>query len=232
MLALHSLSLSKSLISSHVFSELIASMTKVWVSPFDFALASLAQLSLVRSAAVSKSVNHSSNFVESCSLKMAMSCSREFVRFVCFCVVHSVSVYWCTTSPNGSVGAGVEVSCALSMRERFCSSHSMFYAVQSLCWLTFSMASTCCHKLFISLVSMVKFAWLLGKRSPRQPSTSDPPKASIVSELFVLSLSLLGPISMPLVSSTWELRSLSLPVCPVPLWQVVIAWVLYVAQYD
>ena len=124
MLALHTLSLSKTLISSHGFSELIASMTNVWVSPVDFALASLAWLLLVRLAAVSKSVNHSSNFVESYSLKIAMSYSSEFVRFVYFCVVHSVSVYWCITSPKGSVGAGVEVSCTLSMRKRFCSSHS------------------------------------------------------------------------------------------------------------
>ena len=124
MLALHSLSLSKSLILSHVFLELIASMTTVHVKPLDFALASLDQLSLVRSAAVSISINHSSNFVELCSLKMAMSCSREFVRFVCFCVVQNMSMYWCTTSPNGSVGPGVEISCVLSIRERFCSSHS------------------------------------------------------------------------------------------------------------
>ena len=61
MLALHSLTLSKSFILSHVFSELIASMTNAWVSPLDFALASLTQLSLVRSATLSKSVNHSSN---------------------------------------------------------------------------------------------------------------------------------------------------------------------------
>ena len=121
MLVLHSLSLSKSLISSYVFSELLASMTNVHVSPLNFALASLAQLSLVRSAAVPISINHSSNFVELCSLKMAMFCSREFVRFVCFCVVHSVSLYWHTTSQNGPVGAGVEVGCALSVRERFCS---------------------------------------------------------------------------------------------------------------
>ena len=79
---------------------------------------------------------------------------------------------------------------------------------------------------------MVKFAWLLGRRSPRHPSASDPPKTSLVSELFVLSLSLSGPISMPLVSSTWESRYLSLPLHPVPLWQVVIVWVLYVVQYD
>ena len=124
MLALSSLSLSKSLISYHFFLELITSVTNVWVHPFDFALESLAQLSLVRSAAVSKSVNHSSNFVDLYSLKTAMSYSREFVRFVCFCVVHSVSVYWHITFPNGSVCAWVEVSCTLSAREIFCSSHS------------------------------------------------------------------------------------------------------------
>ena len=124
MLALHSLSLSKSLISSHVFSELIASVTKVHVSPLDFALASLPWISLVRSAVVSISVNHFSNFVESCSLKMAMSYSREFVRFVCFCAVHRVSIYWHITSLNGSVGPWGEAGCALSIRERFSSSFS------------------------------------------------------------------------------------------------------------
>ena len=34
------------------------------------------------------------------------------------------------------------------------------------------------------------------------------------------------------VMSLWELRSLSLPVCPVPPLQVVIAWVVYVVQYE
>ena len=124
MLALYSLSLSKFLISPHVFSELIAFMTNVHFNPLDFALVSLAQLSMVRSAAVSISVNHSYTFVESCSLKMTMSCSRKFVRFVCFCVLHSVSVYWHTTSLNCSVGAGIEGVCVLNTRERFCSSLS------------------------------------------------------------------------------------------------------------
>ena len=90
MLALHSLSLCKSSISFPVFSEFIASMINVWVSPLDLALASLAQFSFVRLATVSKSINHSSSFVELCPLKMAMSCSSEFVSFVCFCVVHIV----------------------------------------------------------------------------------------------------------------------------------------------
>ena len=53
MLALPRLSLCKSLMSSNVFSEVIASMTNVHVNPLDFALASLAQLSLVRYVAVS-----------------------------------------------------------------------------------------------------------------------------------------------------------------------------------
>ena len=87
------MSLSKSFISSQDFSELIASETNVRVNPLDLASASLAQLSLVRSAAVFISINHSSNFVESYSLKTVMSCSSELVRFVCFCVVCSVSVY-------------------------------------------------------------------------------------------------------------------------------------------
>ena len=96
-----------------------------------------------------------------------------------------------------------------------------------------SLASTCCHKLCISLVRMLRFAWLLGRRLLRWPSASDPPKATVVSQLCVLSLSLslLGPITMPQVSYVWELSSLS-SVCPAPPWQVVIAWVLYVVQYD
>ena len=110
MLALHSLSLSKSLILSNVFSELIASMTNMDVNSLDFTLASLAHLSLVGSATASISVSHCSNFAESCSLKIAMSCSGEFMRFVCFCVVHSVSMYWHTTSPNGFVGLSVRES--------------------------------------------------------------------------------------------------------------------------
>ena len=84
----------------------MASMTNVDVNPLDFALASLAVHSYVRSAAVSMSVSHSSNFVESCSLNTAMSCSNEFFRFVCFCVVHKVFVYCHITSLKGSVGVG------------------------------------------------------------------------------------------------------------------------------
>ena len=220
MLALHSLSLSKSLISSQVFSELIASVTNVCVTPLDFALASFAQLSLVTSAAVSISINHLSNFVELHSLKMAMSCSREFVRLVCFCIVHRVSVYWHTTSPNGSVGDGVEVGCTLSARERFCSSLSSWSMQSNPSAYWSSLASTHCHKPCISLVRMLKFIWLLGRRSLRWPSASDPPKATVVSKLCVLSLllSLLGPISMPPTSSLWELSSLFSPVCPAPPW--------------
>ena len=117
MLVLHTLSLSKSLIYSQDFSELIASMNNVWVSPLDFALASLTWLSLVRSAALSISVNHSSNFVKLHLLKTVMSCSSELVRFVCLCVVHNVPVYSCITSPKDLAGVGVEVGCGWSMRE-------------------------------------------------------------------------------------------------------------------
>ena len=54
------------------------------VNPLNFVLASMAWLSLVRSAAVSISINHSSNFVELCSLKMAMSCSRDICKICLF----------------------------------------------------------------------------------------------------------------------------------------------------
>ena len=84
----------------------MACVTNVHVNPLDFALASLALLSYVRSAAVSMSVNHSSSLVESCSLKTAVPCSQEFVRFDCFCVVHKVSVLHCITSTKSSVGVG------------------------------------------------------------------------------------------------------------------------------
>ena len=175
-IALHSLTLSKSLMSSHVFSELIASMTNIHVNPHDFALASLAPLSLVRSAAVSILVNHSSNFAESCSLKMAMSCSKELVRCVCFCVVYSVSMYRSTTSPNGSVGVEVEVGCVLRVRESVCISFlgKSMLSNPSTGW--HFLASIHCCKLCISLASMCKSDWLLEGRSLRWPSASDPQK--------------------------------------------------------
>ena len=68
-------------------------MTNVCVNPLNFALASLAQILFVRSAAVSISISHSPNFVESYLLKTDMSCSNELVRLICFCVVHRVFVY-------------------------------------------------------------------------------------------------------------------------------------------
>ena len=95
-----------------------------------------------------------------------------------------------------------------------------------------SLASSHCCKLLISLLSMLKFAWPLSRRSPWWPSTSDPPNTITVSELFVLSLSLSGPISIPPVFSMWKLRSLTLPDYPASLWWVVILSVLYVVQYD
>ena len=105
ILVLHSLSHCKSFISSQDLSELIASVTNVQVNPLNLAFASLAQLSLVRSSAVSISI------VESYSLKTVISCSKKLVRFVCLCVVHNVLVYWHVTSLKGSVGVGIGDSC-------------------------------------------------------------------------------------------------------------------------
>ena len=69
-------------------SKLMASVTNVHVNLLDFALASLALLSFVRSAAVSMSIEPFFQFGGvMCSLKTAMSCSNQFVRFDCFCVV-------------------------------------------------------------------------------------------------------------------------------------------------
>ena len=101
----------------------MAYVTNVHVNPLNFALVSLALLSLVRSAVVLMSINHSSSLVESCSLKTAISCSSEFIRLDCFCVVHKVSVYCCITSLKGSVGVGE--GGGWRAIERFGSSHSM-----------------------------------------------------------------------------------------------------------
>ena len=183
-----SLSHSKSFISSQDLSELIASMTNVWVSPLDLALASLAQHSFVRFPAVSISWPIY-NFVELYSLKRAVSCSNELVRFVCLGEVHKVSVYWYITSPKGSAGVGK--GSGWSASERFCSSHSM--QSKHLCWLS-SQASTHWHKSFISLMSAINLAWLLYIGSSGWPSASGPPKATVASELWVLSLSFSRPV--------------------------------------
>ena len=109
--------------------KLMAFVTNVCVNPLDFALASLALLSFLRLATVSMSVSHSSNLVELCSLKTAILCSNEFVRFDCFCVVHKMFVYCHTTSPKGSVcvGGGDEVL------SRFCSLHCVLSKVSAGC---------------------------------------------------------------------------------------------------
>ena len=121
-----------------------------------------------------------------------MSCCREFVRLLCFCVVHRVSVYWHTNFPDGSVDDGVGVSFDLSMRERFCSSCSRWSMQSNPSGGCPSLASIHCHKLFISLVCMPKFAWLLGRRSPRHPSASDPLKAIVVSNCLCFHCHCLG----------------------------------------
>ena len=104
--ALQSFSHNRSLMSSQDLFEVMASVTSVHVKPCDFALESLALLSLVRSVAISMSVSQASNLVESCSLKTGISCSKEFVRLDCFCMEDKVSVDCCITSPRGSAGAG------------------------------------------------------------------------------------------------------------------------------
>ena len=109
----------------------MASVTSVHVNLLDFTLVSLALFSLVGSAAVSMSINHSSSLAESCSLKTSISCSSEFVRFYCFCVVHKVFVDWTITSPKGSVGEGG--GGGWSAIERFLSPHSMQSKVSADC---------------------------------------------------------------------------------------------------
>ena len=96
--------------------------------------------------------------MESYSLKTVMSCSNDLVRFVCFCVVHKVSVYWHITFLKGSVG--VREGGGWSARERFCSSYSL---QSKLSAGSPSLASTHWHKSFIFLVSDVNLAWLLGR---------------------------------------------------------------------
>ena len=104
--ALQSSNLNRSFISSHDLFEEMASATSVYIKSCDFTFASLALLSLVRSAAVSMSISQSSNLVESCSLKTGISCIKEFVRLDGFCVEHKVSLYWHNTSLSSSAGAG------------------------------------------------------------------------------------------------------------------------------
>ena len=86
--ALQSFTLHISFILSHGLFEEITSMTSVCTKPHDFALANLALLLLVRSTAPSMSRSQSNNLVESCSLKMGISCIKEFVRLDCICVEH------------------------------------------------------------------------------------------------------------------------------------------------
>ena len=183
-------------------------------------MASLAQLSSVRSAAVSMSVSHSPNFVEWHSLKTAMSCSRELVRFICFCVLHKVFVYWHITSPKGSFGVGG--GGGWSDIKRFCSLHFIWYKLTAGCPPP---ASTHWHKSFITLVSAINLYWWLYTGSSGWPSAPGPPKATVASELWVLSL------LISVGSGSYELRSIPLSRgCPLPLWQVAIACVLYVVK--
>ena len=153
------------------------------VNPLIFALASLALLSLVRSAGVSMSVRHSSSLVELCSLKMAVSCSSDLVRYDCFCVVCKVSVYYHITSLKGLLGVGG--GGRWSAIERFWSLCSMCFKVSAGCS---SPASIHWCKSFISLMSAANLSWLLYTGYLGCPSASGPPKATVASELWVVSL--------------------------------------------
>ena len=93
-------------ITDPLFYPRMASLSNVHVYPLNFVLVSLGLLSHVRSAAISMSVSQLSSLVESCSLKAAISCGSEFIRYDCFCVVHKVYMYYHITSPKGSVGVG------------------------------------------------------------------------------------------------------------------------------
>ena len=86
--------------------------------------------------------------------------------------------------------------------QRVCNSHFRWSMQSNPSTGWPSLASTHCYKLCISLASRFKSPWLLGRRLLRQPSASDPLKAIVVSELFMLSLS-----SVFLVSSMRALRS-------------------------
>ena len=76
------------------FSACSASLMRVQVKPWHFALARQVQLSLTVSEAISRSVSQSSSFVESFPSNVEMSRSKDVVRFVCHYVVHKVSVYF------------------------------------------------------------------------------------------------------------------------------------------
>ena len=89
---LHIFNCNKSLISFQDLPDVIASEIKLHVKPFDLACASFVLLSAVRSAAVSISTSQSSSLVASCPLKTNISCSKEFVRLVCFWSEHRVFV--------------------------------------------------------------------------------------------------------------------------------------------
>ena len=150
--------------------------------------------------------------------KTVMSCSNELGRFVCFCMVHKVFMYWCITSPKGSVGVGG--GGGWSAINRFCSLHSMWSKLSAGCP---SPVSTHWCKSFISLVSVINLSWLLYIGSLEWPSASGPPKATVASEPWVLSL------SMSVGSGSPVLRLMPLSKGhPVPTWWVAIACVLYV----
>ena len=206
-------------------------MTNMHVNLLDFALASLAQLSLVIPLLFLYLLTIPLILLNCVNWWWQCPIARNLWDFF--------ASVWCIVCPCIGKPLLWMVLQVLGLKSvvpweqgRLCSSCSRqsMWSNPSAGWP--SLASIHHFTMFISLATTVKFAWPLGRRSSRWPSASDSPKAIIVSEMFVLSLSLLGPISMPLVSYTWELRSLSLSVCAASLQLAVIAWVLYVVQYD
>ena len=179
MSALQSFNHNRSFISFQDLFKVMAFVTSVHVNPLVFALASLALLSMVRSAAISMSVSQFSNLVELYSLKTDISSSNEFMKFDCFCQVHKVSVYYCITSPRGSAGAG---GCGW--------------------WIAIKRFWSSCH--MQSRVSL-NLSWLLYAGSSGCLTASGSPRETVASELWVLSLL----ISVCSGSSVWISKPLS-----------------------
>ena len=200
----------KSLILSQGLPDMIASVIKVCVKPFDLSWASLGLLSAVRSAAMSISTSQSSKCVVSCSLNTGIYCSKEVVRLVCFLAEHRVFMQCHIISPKGSVGAG-----GWSAIESFCSLHSMWLKVTVGCP---SPIWTHRCKSSISLVRSVSFVGLLCLRSSNW--TVSAVVKSLVSSMLV-SVVFWVSLVMPMSPFKGHLK---------PPWWLAIAWVLYVLQ--
>ena len=187
----------------------MASVTSVYINPLNFTLASLAPLSLVRSAAISMSVSQSSTLIELCSLKTGISFSNELMRFDCFCVVHKVSAYCCVTSLEGSTGVGG--GGWWSAIERFWSSHSIWSKVSAGCPSPAATHWSHWCKSFISLMSVVNLSWLLYTGSSGCPTASGPPNYGIWAVgVFIADISVLWVLCEDIQASIQEAACTSL----------------------